>query len=73
MSHCRAALTNWWKLLQSLADPRLDSEVRAGNATEAEAARASTTLVLSTTSLALSQLGLIEDSRETFPSEADPI
>ena len=63
MSYCRAALNTWWKLIQALADPRLDSEVRAGSATNAEVSPFSQPLVLSTTSLALSQLGLLEDGR----------
>lgn len=65
MNHCRAAFNTWWKLIQALADPRLDPEVRADSVNSAEVSSSTTYLVSSTTSLALSQLGLLEDSRET--------
>ena len=65
MNACCAAFNTWWKLIQALVDPRLDSEVRAGSATDAEVTPLSALFVPSTTSLALSQLGLLEDSRET--------
>ncbi len=71
MNVCRAALRTWWKLMQTLADPRLDSEVRAGNMAKDDVSSPSAQCVPSTTALALSQLGLLDDSRETTVWETD--
>lgn len=65
MNHCCAAINTWWRLIQALADPGLDSEVRADTASNEKVSSNAAWLVPSTTSLALSQLGLLEDSRET--------
>jgi hypothetical protein len=65
MNHCRAAINSWWRLMQALADPGLDCEVRADTANNEKVSPSGAWLVPSTTSLALSQLGLLEDTRET--------
>jgi len=64
MNTCRAALNTWWKLIQALADPSLDAEAREGAATDMKTLPRQNPEVGSTTTLALSQLGLLEDGRE---------
>jgi hypothetical protein len=71
MTDYRVVLNTWWKLLQALMDPRLDSEVRADSATSSEVSPQSALTAQSTTSLALTQLGLIDSSRDAISAESD--
>ena len=64
MNYCRAALNTWWKLIQAIADPSLDAEVRDNAATEYRVSPQQQPASVSATAVALSQLGLLEDGRE---------
>jgi hypothetical protein len=64
MNTCRAVLNTWWKLIQALADPSLDAEVRSDAAPDMKVLPQQHPVFGSTTTLALSQLGLLEDGRE---------
>jgi hypothetical protein len=69
MNACRAALATWWKLIQAVADPRLNPEVRAESVPLAEWPQQM--VAGSMTTLSLSQLGLLEDGPDMALPDPD--